>query len=55
MSKLVNLCIFFGIELNVSDPNETMKTIFKKVKARLIKLIDFDEGAEPIARKLDLS
>jgi hypothetical protein len=42
-----------GIALNPEDPNESIKAIFKRAKARLRPLIDFD-GDLPLRESLDI-
>jgi hypothetical protein len=42
LSKLLNLCMFFDLDLNVSDLQESLKQVFKRVKLRIKPLIDLD-------------
>jgi hypothetical protein len=47
------LCQLLNITLNPEDPNESLRAIFKRVKAKLRSLIDFD-GDLPIRETLDI-
>jgi hypothetical protein len=47
------ICSLLGIALNPEDPNESIKAIFKRAKARLRPLIDFD-GDLPLRESLDI-
>eukprot|EP00347_Sterkiella_histriomuscorum_P020695 403336831 len=47
------LCLLLNITFNAEDPNESLKAIFKRVKAKLITLIDF-EGDIPLRETLDI-
>lgn len=48
------LCTLLNISFNSEDPNESLKAIFKRIKAKMQPLIDFD-GDLPIKEKLDVS
>ena len=52
---LPNLCILFDLEPSRDDTSETVKAIFRRVKARLVKLINLEDELEPVAEKLVLS
>ena len=47
------ICTLLNITLNPEDPNESIKAIFKRAKARLRSLIDFD-GDLPLREALDI-
>jgi len=47
------ICTLLNINLNPEDPNESIKAIFKRAKARLRSLIDFD-GDLPLREALDI-
>lgn len=47
------LCQLLNITFNPEDPNESLRTIFRRVKNKLKTLIDF-EGDLPIKEKLDI-
>jgi hypothetical protein len=51
--KQKKLCSLLNIPLNLEDPNESLKAIFKIAKAKLRSLIDFD-GDLPIREKLNI-
>ena len=47
------ICTLLDITLNPEDPNVSIKAIFKRAKARLRSLIDFD-GDLPLRESLDI-
>ena len=53
IERVKPLCQILGVTLNAEDPNETLKAIFKRVRAKLRSIIDFD-GDLPIRETLDI-
>ena len=51
--ELPNLCILFDLEPSREDTSETVKAIFRRVKTRLVKLINLEDDLEPVAEKLE--
>jgi hypothetical protein len=46
------LCLLFKLKLNVEDPTETLRQLFRKIKGRISKVIDLDatEDAKLLAK-----
>ena len=55
MQNLLNLCVFFNIEFNNADVNETLKAIFRRVKSRMFSLVDFEDEMAPVNKELNMS
>ena len=53
IERVKPLCHILGVTLNPEDPNETLKAIFKRVRSKLRKIIDFD-GDLPIREQLNI-
>ena len=53
--KLISLSSFFGFEYSISDPHDTLKKVFKKVKEHIRALLDLEDDSTPVAEKLDMS
>ena len=41
--KLKPFCNLFNIKLNMEDPIETVRVVFKKIKQRMSNIIDLDD------------
>ena len=41
--KFKPLCMLFNIKLNMEDPIETVRALFKKIKQRISHIIDLDD------------
>ena len=46
--------MLLDIEFNPEDPNESLKAIFKRIKAKVSSIIDFDYDSR-IKEKIDIS
>ena len=53
LERVKPLCSLLSVNLNPEDPNDTLKNIFKRVRAKLRNIIDFD-GDLPIKEVLSI-
>ncbi len=53
LSKLLNLCMYFDIDLNSNDIASTLQDLFKRVKLRIKHIIDLDAEEPKLPCRVD--